>query len=259
MRRIKKHYNSKYKYSKFNSMKFRFFNKIFVFFSVDAKKINIEAFKKVKMTPEEINLMHSKKIKLLLEAKSREIEGLPIQKISFYIPSDYAAEFIIEATIYIPEKEIRMEKIEPVVISMIDFCLALGFNIIKAEEPIFKSFFQKIKLAFSETIAKEDPKKIFETGKKALELKVLDLPTAEQTEKLSIAAKNLLDGMNNIEEGVARIGALMVLKVRIGGQTKVIISQLSQEVIILLDKQNPNLIYNLRTLYELVTGDVSKQ
>ena len=117
------------------------------------------------------------------------------------------------------------------------------------------SFFKRMKFIFSKTVGNEDLEALYNKGRKALEIKHLDLPTAEQTEKLANAAEKLIGSLKEVNEGVVRCGALLVLKKQVNGETKIIIQQLSTEMIILLEK-NPNLLFNPNTIYELLTGDV---
>ena len=86
-------------------------------------------------------------------------------------------------------------------------------------------------------------------------MKYVELPAAEQTEKLANAAKSLIESMQGFNDAVARLGALLVLKRTVDGEPKVMIQQLSAELIAILDEK-PQLLRSPQTIYELITGDV---
>jgi hypothetical protein len=160
-----------------------------------------------------------------------------------------------EVVIYIPDKEILLTDTEQVTNAAGDFMEALGFELEAEEAPIFGSFFKKVKYIFSKTVGNEDLEMLYRKGKKALELKYVELPTAEQTEKLASAAEKMVNSLEKFEEGVVKLGAVLVIKKKINGESRISVVQLSTEMIILLDKK-PQLLQSLNTLYELVTGDV---
>lgn len=161
----------------------------------------------------------------------------------------------VEVVIFIADNDVPLQNAEMITNSCGDFMEAMGFELETEDEPIYGSFFKKLKYFFSSTIGEEDLVKIYEKGRKALELKYVELPTAEQTEKLSNAAEKMVNSLNCVEEGVIRCGALIVLKKTIKGKPVLIIQQLSTEMILILDK-HPKLLFNVNTVYELLTGDV---
>lgn len=160
-----------------------------------------------------------------------------------------------DVIIFVSDHYISLSETESITNACGDFMEALGFELETEDEPVFGSFFKKLKYIFSSTIGDEDLVKLYERGKKALELKHIELPTAEQTEKLATAAEKLVKSLDGVEEGVIRCGGLIVVKKNIDGKSKLIIQQLSTELIILLDKK-PQLLFNVNTIYELLTGDV---
>ena len=160
-----------------------------------------------------------------------------------------------EVIIFIPDKVVNLNSTENITNATGEFMEALGFELQTEDEPVMGSFFKKLKFVFSKTIGSEDLENLYNKGKKALELKYVELPTAEQTEKLATAAEKLINSLSEVNEGVIRCGALLVIKKIVDGQTKIIVHQLSTEMIILLDK-HPKLLFSPNTIYELVTGDV---
>ncbi|MGN6211507.1 hypothetical protein [Parafilimonas sp.] len=186
-----------------------------------------------------------------LIAKKREEELRDVSQKFKAIQTKLKAETVI----FVPDTYVSLQSSEAITNACGDFMEALGFELETEDEPVFGSFFKKLKYIFSSTIGEEDLTKLYEKGKKALELKHIDLPTAEQTEKLANAADKLVSSLNGIDEGVIRCGALIVLKKIINGKPRLIIQQLSSEMIVLLDKY-PKLIFNVNTIYELLTGDV---
>ena len=163
----------------------------------------------------------------------------------------------VDVIIFISDEYIRLSDTENITNSCGDFMEALGFELETEDEPVFGSFFKRLKFIFSSTIGEEDLVQLYQRGKKALELKHIELPSAEQTEKLANAAEKLVKSLEGVEEGVIRCGGLIVLKKGVDGKPKLIIQQLSTEMIIILDK-HPQLLFNVNTVYELLTGDVRK-
>lgn len=160
-----------------------------------------------------------------------------------------------EVIIYIPDEFVSLNDSEYITNACGEFMEALGFELQTEDEPVFGSFFKKLKFIFSSTIGEEDLINLYERGKKALELKHIELPTADQTEKLATAAEKLVKSLDAVDEGVIRCGGLIVVKKNIDNKPKIIIQQLSTEMILILDK-HPKLIFNPTTMYELLTGDV---
>lgn len=194
----------------------------------------------------------------LLESNSaanlfRQIELLRSKFQKMYNQTTSVVESCV--IVYIKDRERSLLAGEQLVNASGDLMEALGFTIAGWSEPVYGSFFQKMKYVFSNTIGTEDLEKLYFEGKKALELRFVDLPTAEQTEKLAAAAEKLVSTLKDVEEGVVRCGALIVLKGFFNGKPRLIIQQLNTEMILILDR-SPNLIYNLNTVYELITGDV---
>jgi hypothetical protein len=160
-----------------------------------------------------------------------------------------------EVVIYIPDEIVSLTTAENITNTAGEFMETLGFILHTEDEPGMGSFFKKLKFIFSKTIGSEDLETLYQKGKKALELKYVELPTAEQTEKLASAAERLITSLNQVNEGVIRCGTLLVLKRTVDNEPKIIVHQLSTEMIILLDK-HPKLIFSPNTIYELITGDV---
>ena len=93
-----------------------------------------------------------------------------------------------------------------------------GFEMETEDEPIYHSFWKKQKFIFSKEVSPEEIEKLFKKGKRALELKHVELPTAEQTEKLANAAAKVVESLDKFEEGIVRLGSLLVLKKKIDGE-----------------------------------------
>lgn len=163
-----------------------------------------------------------------------------------------------ELTIYIPDKVVPLLDAEQITNACGDFMEALGFEMETEDEPIYRSFWKKIKFVFSKEASPEELEKLFKKGKRALELRHVELPTAEQTEKLANAAAKVVESLEKFDEGIVRLGTLLVLKKKVDGTPTIIIQQLNQDLIKIFDEK-PQLLKSLRTVYELVTGDVAAE
>ena len=159
--------------------------------------------------------------------------------------------------IFLPANEISLMETEDLTNSCGQFMEALDYELKTENEPIFGSFIQKLifKIKAGAKFTRTEIQQDFTKGKKALELKYVELPTAEQTEKLANSAAKIVEILDKQDEGIIRLGAIIVLKKQVDGKGKLIIHQLNSDMISILDKQ-PQLMFNLQTAYELLTGDV---
>jgi len=231
-----------------------------VYFSEIDSEINIsfteENFIQFLSKSVEIINNNSKKVKLKFPENIQEIiqynEEAILQKIKARFSRNKPTA---EVFIYIPDAQVSLMTAENITNAAGEFMESLGFELETEDQPVFGSFFQKLRFLFSRTIGNEDLETLYAKGKKALDLKYVELPTAEQTEKLAVAAEKLIASLGNVKEGVIRCGALIVLKKQVDGEQKIIVQQLSTELIILLDKK-PKLLFNLNTVYEILTGDI---
>jgi hypothetical protein len=142
-----------------------------------------------------------------------------------------------EVIIYIPEKPSLFEQ-ENIVNACGEFMEALGYEMKTEDEPIYNSFWQKIKFIFKRNITEEDVNGLFDKGKKALELKYVELPTAEQTEKLANATEKILNSIAKFDNCTIRLGSLLIVKRMVGTESVLKIHQLSLEEIKYLEENN---------------------
>ena len=162
-----------------------------------------------------------------------------------------------QVVIYLPAEIVDIMEAEKLTNACGEFMESLEYELETENEPILGSFFQKLlfKIKEGKEATQKEITEDFAKGKKALELKYVELPTAEQTEKLANSAAKIVEILDKQDEGVVRLGSLIVLKKQVDGKSKIIVLQLNFELITLLDK-NPQLLMNLQTMYELLTGEV---
>lgn len=168
-------------------------------------------------------------------------------------PENYKEQVFI----FLPAERVSIMESESITNACGEFMEALGYELETENEPIFGSFLQNMwfRIKKGSEITQTEIKEDFKKGKKALELKYVELPTAEQTEKLANSAAKIVELLESQDEGIVRLGALIVLKKQVDGKSKIIIQQLNFNLISILDK-SPQLLQNLQTVYELLTGDV---
>ncbi|MCS3799373.1 hypothetical protein [Niastella sp. OAS944] len=135
-----------------------------------------------------------------------------------------------EVTIYIVKKPSLHEQ-ENIVNACGEFMEALGFEMKTQNEPIYNSFWQKIRFVFKKNVTEQDVQNIFDKAKKALELKHIDLPTAEQTEKLANAVDKILNSVNRFDNCTIRLGSLLIVKRMIEGEPMLKVHQLTPDEI----------------------------
>jgi hypothetical protein len=142
-----------------------------------------------------------------------------------------------EVIIYIPEKPSLFEQ-ENIVNACGEFMEALGYEMKTEDEPIYNSFWQKIKFIFKRNITEEDVNNLFDKGKRALELKYVELPTAEQTEKLANATEKILNSIEKFDNCTIRLGSLLIVKRKAGNESVLKIHQLSLEEVKHMEENN---------------------
>jgi hypothetical protein len=161
-----------------------------------------------------------------------------------------------DVVIYISDQEVPLHLQEKITNAAGNFMEALGYELEALEEPIFGSFWQKFSfLKKHVTEAKIDD--AIEKGKKALELKHVDLPTAEQTLKLAEASKAVMEALKETEEGVVKLGALLIIKKQVDGRPNTLVIELPFHIKQLFDEK-PQLLMNIETTWQIVTGDVKE-
>lgn len=134
------------------------------------------------------------------------------------------------------------------------FIEVFNYELETKDEPIFGSFFNKLSFLKKHSTEQKIDNAI-EKGAKALELKHVELPTAEQTQKLAAAAKDIVDTLKEIDEGVVKIGALLTIKKVVNGKTKLLTLELPFHIRKLFEEK-PQLLLNLNTTWQIVTGEV---
>jgi hypothetical protein len=160
-----------------------------------------------------------------------------------------------EVLIYVADPEVDHLNAEAITNSAGEFMEALGYELKSEDEPVYGSWWKRIQFVLNKQVSVDELDRAISKGKKALELKHVELPTAEQTEKLASASKSIIESLEGFNEAVVRLGAILVLKRTVNGEPKLIVQQLSSELITLLDKK-PQLLKSPQTIYELITGDV---
>ncbi|MGV3459654.1 MAG: hypothetical protein ACO1N9_04275 [Flavobacterium sp.] len=160
----------------------------------------------------------------------------------------------LNANVYIalPQKEISLFAIEQVQNACGEFMEALGYELKQKSEPILGSFYQKLKFFLKNPKTEIEILHAYENAKRALEIKYLNLPNSESTEKLANAAANLINALSAVDEGVLRLGNLLVVKTVRNGQTCVLSETLSPELCMLFDK-NPQLLNNPNNIHQMLS------
>lgn len=159
--------------------------------------------------------------------------------------------------IALPQESIPLDVIENIQNACGELMEALGYELEIAEEPVLGSFYQKLKFILTSPKTKREVAEGFSKAKAALEFNYLNLPSAEATEKLSNAASNLITSLNGVDEGLVRLGALLVVKVTREGKVRILSETLSPELSLLLDK-TPQILNNPNTIYELLQSMTNK-
>ncbi len=172
-----------------------------------------------------------------------------------FIPAP-TSQAMAEVFIGIPQEEINLFKREELTNACGEFMEAMGFELETKEEPVFGSFFQKLWFKLNKPATKAEIEEVYNKGKLALEATYLNKPTADATETIANAATKLIEALKNIDQGVLRLGAILVVKVKKDNETIILAETVSPELASTLD-DNPKLLRNPNAIYELMLGDKS--
>ena len=153
--------------------------------------------------------------------------------------------------IALPQKTIDFQTIERIQNACGDIMEVLGYELEQKEEPVLGSFYQRIKFFLSSDKTKAELNEGYVKTKTALEIKYLNLPNAEATEKLANASANLILALQNVDDATLRMGSLLAVKQTKDGKSNVIIETLSPELVLLFDS-NPQLLNNPSTIYSML-------
>ncbi|NMH26494.1 hypothetical protein [Flavobacterium silvaticum] len=156
--------------------------------------------------------------------------------------------------IALPQKKISLQTIEGIQNACGDLMDALGFELEQKEEPVIGSFFQRLKFLFTSPKTKREAQDIYDKGKFALELAYLNMPNAEITEKLALASSNMMAQLEHVDEGVIRLGAIILVKYKTDvGNSRIIINTLSPQLTALFDS-SPQLMNDPTTVFKMINN-----
>lgn len=160
----------------------------------------------------------------------------------------------VEADVFIglPQEEIDLFTIERIQNATGDFMEAMGFELETQDEPVFGSFFQRLKYLLKGEV-KQEASEIYQKGKVALEAKFIDLPSAEATDKLASAAAGLITSLSGVSDAAIRCGSILLVKVTKDGVPKIVTETVSPELAALLNK-NPALLQNPSIVFDLISS-----
>jgi len=159
-------------------------------------------------------------------------------------------------SINIPQKNTPIELTEKITNACGDFMEALGYVYTTEDEPVYGSFFKKLKFLLKKKISDGELEELFDKGKLALELKHVALPSAEATEKLASAAEKLHNSLQHVDSGVIQLGILLIVKVTIKGKPTIITRTITRKTIKLLEDK-PFLMKMPLKIFDHLTNDES--
>jgi hypothetical protein len=175
------------------------------------------------------------------------------QKIKYFPAQKNLGSQNVKAEVFIalPQHEIDLFSVERIQNATGDFMEAMGFELEVQDEPVFGSFYQRLKYLLNGEV-KTEAAEIYKKGKTALELQFVSVPSAEATNKLSEAAASLITSLNGIDEAAIRLGAILLVKVSKDGVSMILAETVSPELALLLDK-NPQLLKNPSVVFDLIS------
>jgi len=157
-----------------------------------------------------------------------------------------------KVVIWIPDEKIPLLVTENIVKACDEFMEELGFELKSQDEPVLGSFWKKLLYKYKGSGAEDELKKTYSKGKKALEAKYLNLPSAEVTEKLANATSKLIEATKSVEEIVLRLGGILFVKTQKNGKSLIIAETISPELAAKLDA-NPHLLKDPNQIFDLLS------
>jgi hypothetical protein len=158
-----------------------------------------------------------------------------------------------DLAIFISDKRVDASVIDSLSDNAVAFMNAMGFEAATEGDTLQGPSYKRHKFVHADAMSTDELGKLYQKGKEALVHK--HTTVAEQNGGLKEVADTFMESLENIKDCIVRLGGLIVLKKNVEGEHKVIVKQLPAEIEALLEKQ-PNLLFSLRTMYELLTGDV---
>lgn len=156
-----------------------------------------------------------------------------------------------DAIIYLKKEKLDLFEIEAVQNATGNLMEALGFELENKAEPVYGSFFQRIKFFLKQDKTQQEVDKAYEKAKLALEAKYLGTPTADATSKIAIASAELIKSLEGQDEAVIRLGVILLVKTVRDGKSLIMAETVTPELKNLLDS-NPNLLKNPSVIYDLL-------
>lgn len=168
-----------------------------------------------------------------------------------YIGGNFSTSDVL---ISLPQDNLNLFDIERIQNACGDFMEALGYELEIKNEPVFGSFFQKIKFKLKQPKTQAEIDDLYNKGKQALEAKYLNLPTAEATEKIVNSASKIIESLATIDEAAIRLGAIIIVKIKKDGKTIIVSETVSPALASSLDNM-PNILSNPHIVYDLLKVD----
>ena len=168
-----------------------------------------------------------------------------------YIGGNFSTSDVL---ISLPQDNLNLFDIERIQNACGDFMEALGYELEIKNEPVFGSFFQKIKFKLKQPKTQAEIDDLYNKGKQALEAKYLNLPTAEATEKIVNSASKIIESLATIDEAAIRLGAIIIVKIKKDGKTIIVSETVSPALASSLDNM-PNILSNPDIVYDLLKVD----
>ena len=143
--------------------------------------------------------------------------------------------------IAVTDNETNLFDVEQLQDSIGSLMKAMDFSLKAENEPIYGSFFQRLRFKLSNKKAVNELSEIYEKGKTALETKYNKLPEAEASSKLLNAAGSVIQSLEKFDNVVIDLGGILIIKTTIfSGESNLSIRQVDPIIDALLRNQ-PNL------------------
>jgi len=195
--------------------------------------------------------------------KNKAIE-IPEHYIPAFKPAKVFAESIknsnlnlyqveVPVSINISDSSLSDIIIDEILQSIDDFMNSLGFELEGKNEPIFGSYYQDVSYKSKEDRNDNGVNQQFQETTDEINQVISNQGLLESTERLTETTIKLINSLDKINEGVIRLGIILIVKVQVNGRSVLIVESMTPEIEKLF-AFNSSLIRNPIEVYKLLTN-----
>jgi len=161
-------------------------------------------------------------------------------------------------SINLPQKHLHRIQVNGLIKAVDNVMNQIGFELEGEEKPILGSFFKKFLYKKKKGKSDEFIDNNFSKVLSKINNSEINIFSPDSTEKLSKSVINLIDALQQIDEGVLQLGSLIVIKVLINGKSTIIAQSLTPQFYEKIS-ENPELFRIPRQFYDLLVDNKEEE